>query len=204
MVNTTTIAWAIPVKVEEAGAGVEAYVASKATVTTFRLCVKYGSIQGASAGRLPVEIVENVVELLREPFFEEMLQKWEKDIRCCVYRCEPREHFTEDELIEILRRRCSPTDCEAVADIWTAEEEGRRVSQQDPKRIELKWARIREALQDGCGCLDESICEDDEYLDRHNETVDALIREIGEDPTLSGTARFVRCKEVGRSLFLNQ
>ena len=191
MVNTTTIAWAIPVKVDQLGARIEAYVASKATISTFRVCVKYGNVPGAFVGRLPVEVVDIIAMLLREPFFDETLQKWEKDIRCCEYRCKPEEHFTQHELIKMIDCSCYPSDDEAEMDIGPAKEEG----------LELKCQRMRGDLQDSCEHLREWFWEDGEHNSRHRDIVDTLMMEIGEDPVHSATGRFVTCREVCRDPF---
>ena len=51
--NTVTVAWATPVDAFALGAQMEAHVESKASVHTFRLCVKYAQASGNSLGRHP-------------------------------------------------------------------------------------------------------------------------------------------------------
>lgn len=100
--NNVTVAWATPVNAFNLGAQMEAHVESKAPVHTFRLCVKYAQASGNLLGRLPPELVENVVAHIRQPIFERYSAEWQSAERCCSAECTPSDHF-DPEVLEDMR-----------------------------------------------------------------------------------------------------
>ena len=76
MANTVRLTWAIPVSAHLLGARLEAYVESKATISTFRLCARHGNPLVAPAARLPAELIDDVVEYIELSFFEKTLPPW--------------------------------------------------------------------------------------------------------------------------------
>lgn len=101
MVNDVTVAWATPVNAFALGAQIEAHAESKASIHTFRLCVKYAQASGELLGRLPPEIVEIVVAHLRQPFLDRYLAEWESAERCCSAQCTASDHFDSEEVAEM-------------------------------------------------------------------------------------------------------
>ncbi len=76
MANTVRLTWAVPVSAHLTGARLEAYVESKATITTFRLCAQYGSTSNAPVARLPTELLNRIEKYIGQSFFEKRLPKW--------------------------------------------------------------------------------------------------------------------------------
>lgn len=88
MENTVRLTWAVPVSAVLLGARVEAYVESKATVSTFRLCAKYGNPIIAPVARLPTELINEILGYIGQSFFEGRLSDWENHIGCLKgYHC---------------------------------------------------------------------------------------------------------------------
>lgn len=110
--NKVTVAWATPVDAFALGAQMEAHVESKAPVHTFRLCVKYAHASGLLLGRLPPELVENVVAHIRQPILERFSAKWQSAERCCSAKCTPSDHFAPEELAEMKRDFLDAVDIE--------------------------------------------------------------------------------------------
>lgn len=101
MVNNVTVAWATPVDPFILGAQVEAYTESKAPISTFQLCVKYAGAHGKALGRLPPELVENVVGHIRRAIVEQRLRHWQKMELCCKDECSAFDHYSEEELLNL-------------------------------------------------------------------------------------------------------
>ncbi|KAM0701675.1 hypothetical protein Q7P35_010584 [Cladosporium inversicolor] len=70
---TTTLTWALPVRVEQLGAHLEAYIATLPTITTLRLCNRFGASDDCHINRLPVELVKLIEEYIVEPEREKAL-----------------------------------------------------------------------------------------------------------------------------------
>lgn len=99
MENTFRLTWAVPVSAVLLGARLEAYVESKATISTFRLCAKYGNLSVAPVARLPTELIDEILGHIRHGFFEKRLSDWENDIGCLEGRgC--RRGDREDDCME--------------------------------------------------------------------------------------------------------
>ncbi|KAL2038539.1 hypothetical protein N7G274_008586 [Stereocaulon virgatum] len=102
MLNGITVAWATPVGAADLGARMESYVESKATVSTFRLCVQHARI-GSLLGKLPHELVEMIATQIQDALFRKRLREWEKSIECCADDCIPSDHFSRQQLQEMKR-----------------------------------------------------------------------------------------------------
>ncbi len=87
MANTVRLTWAVPVSAHLLEARLEAYVESKATITTFLLCAQNGKVSCAPVARLPTELIDKVVGYLSHSFFEEQLRSWKDITRCMEGRC---------------------------------------------------------------------------------------------------------------------
>ncbi len=98
MINSLTVAWAIPVDTAFVGARIEAYVEAKATISMLRLCIKYAQT-GISLGNIPTEMVENVATHVRQSIFESRLEGWQNAMTCCMGECSPRDHINPAEYL---------------------------------------------------------------------------------------------------------
>ena len=76
MANTVRLTWAVPVSAHLIGARLEAYVESKAIITTFRLCAQYGSTFSAPVARIPAELINKIAKYIDQSFFEKRLPQW--------------------------------------------------------------------------------------------------------------------------------
>lgn len=99
-------------RVEQLGAHVEAYVATLPTITTLRLCNRFGTGNDCHVSRLPVELVKLVEELIVEPEREKALSTWSRQHRCYEERCTPFDHFSEtkEEVYQIYHARYGCVD----------------------------------------------------------------------------------------------
>ena len=105
MTNTLRLTWAIPVNAYLLGARLEAYVESKATISTFKLCALHGDTSVIPLARLPAEILEIVIGYLELPFFEERAQKSLDITDCfqgiyheCFDNADPEAHYQDMEI----------------------------------------------------------------------------------------------------------
>lgn len=96
MANNITVAWSTPVDACALGARIETWVETKAAITTLRLSVQHAK-SSTPSGRLPPEVVENIAGCLRQSFFEERLEDWEKFARCCEGSCSTSDHFSKED-----------------------------------------------------------------------------------------------------------
>lgn len=54
------VAWAVPVKIEQLGAHLEAYTSLQTTLNALRLCNRFGSGTQATITKLPIELVQQI------------------------------------------------------------------------------------------------------------------------------------------------
>lgn len=87
----------MPIRVEQLGAHLEVYVATLPTITTLRLCNRFGTGNNCHVNRLPVELVKLVEELIVEPEREKALSTWSRQHRCYEDRCTLFEHYSETQ-----------------------------------------------------------------------------------------------------------
>lgn len=73
--------WAVPVDTVTLGARLEAYVESKASLHTFKLCIQH-SQAGRALGKLPVEMIENVASIFQQSHFEDRIEEWTEAREC--------------------------------------------------------------------------------------------------------------------------
>ena len=99
--NDIIIAWATPVNLALLGARLEAYVGTKAAITTFRLAAKYTTL--SAFHNLPEEIMIMIASNVRDVVFDRKMRRWMKIIRCLSGECGLAAHTTPDEL-DLLRR----------------------------------------------------------------------------------------------------
>ena len=99
MENTTRLTWAIPVEAHILGASLEAYVESKAAITTFKLCAKYGNPSVTPLSTLPAELLNFVAGYIERHFFDERTQEWKEATNCVghQYDCELCESLGEED-----------------------------------------------------------------------------------------------------------
>lgn len=86
MANTVRLTWAIPVTAHLLGARLEAYVESKATISTFRLCARHGNPAVAPVAKLPAELINEILGHVGHSYFEEKLPRWADTTRCMKSR----------------------------------------------------------------------------------------------------------------------
>lgn len=100
----TTVAWAVPVKVEVLGAHLEAYIILQPTINTLRMCHRFGKGDDVAITKLPVELLSEVEEYLVARERRKTRKAWNADFRCFRLRCQKRDHFSQCELDKLGRR----------------------------------------------------------------------------------------------------
>lgn len=99
MQDAITLAWAIKVDHTQLGARIEAYVETKAAISTLRACIAHSDVQSMSS--LPPELVAMIVATLKDIVYVPKIQDWNTARRCLQDECSFKEHFTEEELCEM-------------------------------------------------------------------------------------------------------
>ncbi|KAK5113325.1 hypothetical protein LTR85_010942 [Meristemomyces frigidus] len=97
------LAWVTRVKVEVLGGHLQAYINLQPTLTTLRLCNRFGKGDMAFIARLPVELVTQVEDILMRQERTETWKAWTEDYRCFQALCTPTDHSETEELEEIYR-----------------------------------------------------------------------------------------------------
>ena len=169
MVNNVTVAWATPVDAFTLGAQIEAHVESKAPVHTFRLCVKYAQASGKLLGRLPPELVENVVAYIRQPCLDNYLAEWQSAERCCLAECRASDHFDPVLLADM---KCVFFS-EAIVDLQMDSED-----------------------EDEDTLFEELMDENGEGHEEHCDAVESFLSMIEDKPGPKKNERFAECAKV--------
>lgn len=149
MVHTemTGVAWAVPVKVNELGARLQSYLETKPSIDTLRLCNRFGKGNNVFVTSLPAEVLELIVQHVRWMDFESNLEQWTQNQRCCEGDCDPPEHFTEEDRVDLHSEVPSLSECPC----------------EDAEQVKV------------CTNLDEYIIEDvSEWLEYHLENQSEL------------------------------
>lgn len=121
-----SLAWAINVDHAQLGALLEAYVFTKATITTLRACMSHLSKP------LPTELIDLIGDVLKDTTYRSTIAAWNSARFCVKPNCQPIHHLgpvSFDDLFEMDRAinpeeearylwhfgyRHSPKRCEAV------------------------------------------------------------------------------------------
>ena len=95
--HTMILGWAMPVDSILFCSRMTAYAQTKACVTTFRCCVKYATSL-STLNLLSPEIVEMIVDEIKDSSFRSELLLWVRADRCLRKLCKPADHFSKAEL----------------------------------------------------------------------------------------------------------
>jgi len=99
MVIAFTVAWATPVDPIDLGARIEAYIMTKATISTFGSCIRYAP-KNSPLTQLPAEVQEIVGAHIQETVFKDRRKAWTADLACCGYQGRPGDVYSTDEIEE--------------------------------------------------------------------------------------------------------
>lgn len=75
------VTWALPVDTVTLGGRLEAYVESKASLHTFKLCIQHSQADRA-LGKLPAEMIENIASIFQQAQFEDRIEEWIEAREC--------------------------------------------------------------------------------------------------------------------------
>ncbi|KAM3416448.1 hypothetical protein BST61_g8043 [Cercospora zeina] len=95
------VAWAVPVKIEQLGAHLEAYSSLQPVFNEVRLCNRFGSGPKAAITKLPFELVKQVERYLIQDKQEELVPAWTRDLRCWENVCIPGDHLEDSDVLEL-------------------------------------------------------------------------------------------------------
>ena len=87
------MAWAIPVNPALIGAHLQAHVQIKPVVNTLRLCRTYGRGPRVFITRLPVELLDAVIDPLVSQLRQTAICTWQEDLVCWEGRCQDVDHI---------------------------------------------------------------------------------------------------------------
>lgn len=103
MFGPVTLTWVIPAEPHLLGAGLEAYLESKATVSTLRLCAQSADVSKAPLAKIPPEVIQKIVTEIQLLFFEKRLQEWVEGNYCKDGGCRHEEGHYKDHQINLER-----------------------------------------------------------------------------------------------------
>lgn len=101
-------------RIDKAGAHLQAYIDTLPTIIALRLCSRFGSGPQCCINKLPVELVSIIEKFIVEPAREETFVTWSRNYRCFELRCDIiDDHMTHDQQHELYHldenRPCSET-----------------------------------------------------------------------------------------------
>lgn len=115
-----SLVYAIPVHAADLGAHLEAYVDALPTLTTLRLCNRYGKGDRVFISKLPIELVKLVEHHLVQPIRERHCVCWRRDLKCFELKCDMLDHLSFDDKLDIYFEMIDyygpPTDDDAWED----------------------------------------------------------------------------------------
>lgn len=91
-----SLVWAVEVDYPQLGARLEAYVDTKAQITTLKACVAHPEARPVS--KLLVELVSMVGDALKDIVYTQKIPEWHQGARCVQNECVGRDHFKTSEL----------------------------------------------------------------------------------------------------------
>lgn len=96
MQDAITLAWAVNVEHAQLGARLEAYVETKAAISTLRACVAHSDIPSMSSS--PPELMAMIAGALTDLIYKRKIHGWNIARECVENICKTPDHFTEAEL----------------------------------------------------------------------------------------------------------
>ncbi len=98
------LAWAIPVDIAELGASLEAYEETLPQANALRICHRF---RDCSLSKLPQEILEQIIDEVRQLARAKTLPKWRRDFTCFQGICLVEDHFeVYEKHVEDMWRWC--------------------------------------------------------------------------------------------------
>ncbi|KAF2137600.1 uncharacterized protein K452DRAFT_361768 [Aplosporella prunicola CBS 121167] len=103
--------WAIPVEPDILGAHLQAYKKHRCSVKVFQLCYDSGQIQGAPVGKLPLELVDMIVDWVMVQDRQDNIRVWARERACCDNNCRITGHgyLSHESIIDLWRDHLSHT-----------------------------------------------------------------------------------------------
>lgn len=101
-IGSTSIAWAVPVKPEELGPQLESFKAFLPTLTTLRMCHRYGKGPDVHITKLPPEILDAIETILFRPAASRFWNEWEECFEHFKGECAPIDHFYDDRRLDVI------------------------------------------------------------------------------------------------------
>lgn len=171
------VAWAVPVKIEQLGAHLEAYTSLQTTLNALRLCNRFGSGTQATITKLPIELVQQIERHMIEEKQEELMPAWTRDFRCWQNVCQPIDHMKDVEILEFYNEiqdaQSEVDDCGCCYTMKVA------MRATDHVR-EFVAERLDEMSDDG---------EDGMWRGEHDDRIEAWHKRVGS-PTNPSRGRF--------------
>ena len=96
MFTNVKLAWAMPVDPTILCARIEAYVATKSSLTTLRCCIKHAS-PGTPLGQVPAEVSGMIADYVHHNAFLEHEKTWNQNTDCWHGLCRPSKHIDANE-----------------------------------------------------------------------------------------------------------
>ena len=145
MEGKVNFAWAIEADHAQLGARLEAWIETKAAISTLTACFKHYRLPakgGLPARGIPEEIQTMIANELKTAVYEERVQRWTRVQRCVELNCETLDHFTPRDLE--WHCVCIAKEPRCVIDNTLARETS-----------EIHGMRIRRHLQEIIPCAEE-------------------------------------------------
>ncbi|KAL9011428.1 MAG: hypothetical protein Q9173_003728 [Seirophora scorigena] len=114
LTGEVNLVWAAQVSLVELGARLTSFVETRASVTTFRLARRASPI--TACHKMPEEIAEMIVVMIRDMAFERNLKKWVQVGMCLARTCTTLSHISADEIDDILNMPVSAVFDDAAFD----------------------------------------------------------------------------------------
>ena len=106
-----SLAWAIEVDSAQLGARLEAYIETKAAVTTLVACLSRYRLPPKAhipERTIPREIIDLIADAVKDADYEPRVRAWTKSRRCAQNKCETLDHLTQADINGIIRSYVDP------------------------------------------------------------------------------------------------
>jgi hypothetical protein len=102
--SSTGLTWCLPLSPVQLVAHLHAYINAKPSVTTLRLCHRFGTGDKAVIHKLPQELLDSIIDKINHGHRKECMEEWTMPPTCFEEECRTHEHLTHAEKREIRSR----------------------------------------------------------------------------------------------------
>ncbi|KAF2093217.1 hypothetical protein NA57DRAFT_81554 [Rhizodiscina lignyota] len=94
---SSAVAWAVPIRMPQLGAHLQAHLEAKPVLNLLRLCHRFGTGPNNHLPKLPQELLDMIIAEYMSDARKEYVKQWNRDFECYEETCRRRDHIPEEE-----------------------------------------------------------------------------------------------------------